>query len=93
MSFAVTPSASMLGISSPQNILKCGGDIFLARGRFSQIWKSSSRFSSVWAKQGNISACEMPAPAVIHCTSPSPNLPAAPKLSAWSMKPRTVTCA
>ena len=62
----------------PPNILKRGGDIFLARGKFSQIWKSSSRFSSVWAKQGNISACEMPAPAVIHCTSPSPNSPRRP---------------
>ena len=34
------------------------------------LWKSSSMLLPLVLSSGNISACEIPLPAVIHCTSP-----------------------
>ena len=81
-------SAVMRGMSSCQNIVKCGWAILFLAGRFSQIWNSSAGLGASGFKSGNISQCTMPAPAVSHCTSPPPKRAVAPKESEWSMRPR-----
>ena len=74
------PLASLMtncGMSSDQNIVKCGSAILLRAGRLSQIWNSSSGLALSASSSGNISACMMPLPAVSHCTSPRPKRAAA----------------
>ncbi len=83
-----TPSASRRGSCSRQSMEKWGSTILAARGRFSQIWKSSRGFGPASSRRGNISLWTMPAPAVTHCTSPAPKRAVAPRESEWSMKPR-----
>ena len=56
-------------------------DQLVLAGRFSQIWNSSSGFGPVRSSSGNISEWTMPAPAVSHCTSPSPKRAVAPSES------------
>mmetsp|Transcript_16878 Transcript_16878/g.59000 ORF Transcript_16878/g.59000 Transcript_16878/m.59000 type:complete len:271 (+) Transcript_16878:1451-2263(+) len=66
---------------------KCGLTNLDLAGRLSQIWKRSRSLGlSVWIC-GNISQCDSPAPAVIHCVSPSEYRPAQPRLSEWSTVP------
>jgi hypothetical protein len=86
----VRPESSLKatrGMSSAHSIVKCGSTIFERAGRFSQIWNSSMWLGLSSSSRGNISEWEIPAPAVTHCTSPRPNLAAAPSESAWSMRP------
>lgn len=68
---------------SAQSIVKNGSDIFLREGRLSQIWKSSMRLRPEELSSGNISLWEMPLPAVIHCTSPSPKRLADGEVGRW----------
>lgn len=65
-------------ISVSQNMVKWASTILSARGRFSQIWKSSRVFEPVASSKGNISVCWIPEPAVSHCTSPRPYRARAP---------------
>mmetsp|Transcript_76356 Transcript_76356/g.134828 ORF Transcript_76356/g.134828 Transcript_76356/m.134828 type:complete len:237 (-) Transcript_76356:194-904(-) len=78
------------GICPAQCITKQGSVILSFPGRLSQIWNNRSGFGlSMWTR-GNISPWTIPLPAVIHCRSPSPYLPAFPIESVWSMTPSVV---
>ncbi len=78
------PSASRdvsFGTASRHSIVKCGSANLSARGRFSQIWNSSTGFGRSRSRSGNISEWTMPLPAVSHCTSPLPKRAVAPSES------------
>ncbi len=82
VSFPVSSFALIKGIFSDQSIAKWGGTFLLAFGKLSQSWKSKNGFGFISSSKGNISECCTPLPAVIHCTSPLPKRPAAPRESA-----------
>ena len=63
---------SVTGISSDLISWYRGGDILSARGRFTHSWSPWTRPPSRRIRSAGSSEWTMPAPAVIHCTSPGP---------------------